>query len=120
MNKLLLTFAMTALSSASVMAQTVQKVTINGAEVGKNIASISIEGENANIIYADKSTQLVDLANLSVSFDYSKVSPTTGVSTLSYSASKADGAAYDLQGKPKGKDYRGVVIKNGKKFNKKK
>ena len=41
---------------------------------------------------------------------------TTGISSVANKAEKADAAVYNLAGQAVGKDYKGLVIKNGKKF----
>ena len=41
---------------------------------------------------------------------------TTGISSIENKAEKADATVYDLAGQAVGKDYKGLVIKNGKKF----
>lgn len=41
---------------------------------------------------------------------------TTGISSVENKAEKADAAVYNLAGQAVGKDYKGLVIKNGKKF----
>lgn len=41
---------------------------------------------------------------------------TTGISSVENKAEKADATVYNLAGQAVGKDYKGLVIKNGKKF----
>lgn len=41
---------------------------------------------------------------------------TTGISSVENKAEKADAPVYNLAGQPVGKGYKGLVIKNGKKF----
>lgn len=41
---------------------------------------------------------------------------TTGISSVENKVEKADAPVYNLAGQPVGKDYKGLVIKNGKKF----
>lgn len=44
---------------------------------------------------------------------------TTGIQTIQQNSVKADGIMYSLSGQRVGKDYKGIVICNGKKMNKK-
>ena len=41
---------------------------------------------------------------------------TTGISSVENKVEKADAPVYNLAGQLVGKDYKGLVIKNGKKF----
>ena len=49
--------------------------------------------------------------NISIKLD----DASTGITTAD-ATKKDDGAAYNLNGQKVGKDYKGIVIRNGKKF----
>lgn len=45
-----------------------------------------------------------------------EVSAPTGISVLSTDSRQADGALYNMQGQRVGKDYKGIVVRGGKKY----
>jgi immune inhibitor A len=107
-------FVMTALPFA-MWANNGQTVTVDGTVVNKTVKEISFNGTDAQLTFADGTTQTADMATVNISFG-----TTTGIKVVDQARRKAaDDRIYTLSGHYVGKDKtrlpKGVYIVNGKK-----
>lgn len=103
--------------SVNMLAETIQKVSIAGETIDKNVASLSFDGDNVVISFDDGNSQTVDMGDLSISLTYSDLS---GISQINSDKDNADGKVYNLAGQYVGNDTKalnkGIYIVNGKKI----
>ena len=105
------------LSGGSVLADSQQTVTINGAPVDKFVSKLTFSGDQVTLIFDDNSSQTEDLSLVSIGLTYG----TSGISDIQDEAAKVqDGRIYSISGQYVGtsKDNlkKGIYIVNGKKF----
>lgn len=80
----------------------------------KATADVKGEGQIKDIHLSNKAAEALDLNNIAdVTF---MVNGDTGISSVLMDATTADKKAYNLAGQRVGKDFKGIVIQNGKKF----
>lgn len=101
----------------SALADSTQKVTISGSTVEADVTSLSFDGDNVVVAYADGNTQTVDMDELSIVLTYSD---NTGVAQLEIDTNNVNGKVYNLEGQYMGNDTKvlskGIYIVNGKKI----
>lgn len=90
--------------SAAVISETL----VSGTEQNSFTCNYTDEGSNTIYIYSLKSG--INIYDIKVTYT------TTGISSVKTAETVADGATYNLAGQKVSADYKGVVIKNGKKF----
>lgn len=110
-----------ALSGVTASADTTQTVTIDGSEVSKTVSSLTFDGDNVIITYADATTETVDMESLVIEFAYDSSGDDDGVTKISaiVEGSVADGRIYTLSGQYVGTTTEGlqpgVYVRNNKK-----
>ena len=120
--KIFLCSLLMVLSGATATADTTQTVTIDGTEVGKTVSSLTFDGANVVITYADATTETVEMESLVISFAYGNSDgSTTGISNVSTAdGTVGDGRVYTLGGQYVGTTAEGlqpgVYIRNNKKI----
>lgn len=67
-------------------------------------------------VYGISSNKNALLHNVTINGGVAPWTDTTGIGSVEASADAADSAAYNLAGQKVGNDYKGIVVKNGKKF----
>ena len=89
------------------------------------ISGISVPSDITGKYYDIKAIYGTNVANSSIINELKllespvEVDAPTGISVLSVGTRQADGALYNLQGQRVGNDYKGLIIKDGKKILKK-
>ncbi len=97
MNKTLSTLTLALAISASAFAddEVKQTVTVNGSANGNAVQTITFSGDNVNLLYADGTTETVDMEAVVISFEYE----TTAISVSSISESGEMKKIYDINGR---------------------
>lgn len=116
MKKTILSAILVAMS-LSAMADATQTVTIDGAGVDKQVASLSFDGDNVVVTFSSGDTQTVDIDALVISLDYSTID---GIAKVESDTQLSSGKIYNISGQYVGTDIKalnkGIYIVNGKKF----
>lgn len=116
MKKTILAIAFVAVCQLT-MADATQQVTISGTTVEGEVASLTFDGDNVVVAFADGTTQSVDMGELSILLTYSDNS---GIAQIESEVDPAKGKIYNLAGQYVGNDTkslsRGIYIVNGKKI----
>ena len=89
------------------------KLPVSGVSIDKNFDKkyYDIEAIYGTDVYKDVFFEALHLMKSPV-----EVNAPTGISVLSTDSRQADGALYNLQGQRVGKDYKGIVVRDGKKY----
>jgi len=88
------------------------KLPVSGVSIDKNFDKkyYDIEAIYGTDVYKEVFFEALHLMKSPVEVD------PTGISMLSVETRQADGALYNLQGQRVGKDYKGIVVRDGKKY----
>lgn len=88
------------------------KLPVSGVSIDKNFDKkyYDIEAIYGTDVYKEVFFEALHLMKSPVEVD------PTGISVLSVETRQADGALYNLQGQRVGKDYKGIVVRGGKKY----
>ena len=114
---------LTAVLLFSLGASANQKLTINGEEVQKTVATITFDGDNVVLTFSDQSQQTADMATVIISFDtdasaiHSLKSPVGSMLDISGLAEGTELTIYDAAGKKlsytkAGKDRSTLSVEN--------
>lgn len=117
MKKLLITHMFALCLCPSLMAETTQTVTINGAPINKSVTKLTFSGDKVTLLYDDNSSQEEEMSLVSIAFSYDA----TGIENIiDASENLKDGKVYSLSGQYVGTSTtnlpKGIYIVNGKKI----
>lgn len=98
-------------------ADATQKVTIADEAITGEVKSLSFEGDNVAITFANGSTQTVDMGKLSIAISYADIS---GIADIKSDEPHDARGIYNLAGQYVGNEVdaldKGIYIRNGKKI----
>lgn len=116
--KALLCSFLTLLAGGMAFADTTETVTINGSEISKSATALAFSGDNVTLTYDDATTETVDMALVSINFNYDG---TTGINEINAAGESVKNyRVYNTNGQLVGNSlnglHKGVYVVNGKKI----